>query len=227
MSNQAPRFNWPRTDQHSTLIGMNGSGKSVFAAHMVSCAPLDRMPYILIDYKDEELFNSVDRARYLDFKDAPREPGFYILKAEPSKDDDRVNEFLYRQLKAEKRGLIYDEGFSIPNKGAMETIYMQGRSKHVPVITLTQRPSWLTRYAFTENSYLCYFRLTDREDQKTLRRWLPPNEPIWDFDRDLPKYHARWYDNQQNASFILAPAPDPETILEKFEEKLKPRRKVF
>ncbi len=222
-----PEFRWPRTDQHSTLIGMNGSGKSVFAAHMVSCAPLNHMPYILIDYKDEELFNAVDRVRYLDFKDVPKEPGFYVLKAEPSKDDDRVNEFLYRQLKAEKRGLIYDEGFSIPNKGAMETIYMQGRSKHVPVITLTQRPSWLTRYAFTENSYLCYFRLTDKEDQKTIRRWLPDNDPVWDFKQTLPKYHARWYDNAQNASWILKPAPSPEDILERFDTKLRPTRKVY
>jgi hypothetical protein len=206
---------------------MNGSGKSVFAAHMVSYAPLDRMPYILVDYKDEDLFNRVERARYLDFKDVPKEPGFYILKAEPSKDDDKVNEFLYRQLKAEKRGLIYDEGFSIPNKGAMETIYMQGRSKHVPVITLTQRPSWLTRYAFTENSYLCYFRLTDKEDQKTIKRWLPDDDPVWNFKKVLPKYWARWYDNQQNASFVLKPAPDAETILERFDDKLHFRRKVY
>lgn len=224
---QVSKFQWPRTDQHSTLIGMNGSGKSVFAAHMVSYAPLNRMPYILIDYKDEELFNSVDRARYLDFNETPKHPGFYILKAEPSKDDDKVNAFLYRQLKAERRGLIYDEGFSIPNKGAMETIYMQGRSKNIPVITLTQRPSWLTRYAFTENSFLCYFRLTDKEDQKTIKRWLPDNDPVWDFKQDLPKYHARWYDNNQNASWVLKPAPSPEEILERFEEKLRPTRKVF
>jgi hypothetical protein len=192
------------------------------------------MPYILIDYKDEELFNSVDKAKYLDFHDAPKEPGFYILKAEPSKDDDRVNDFLYRQLKKERRGLIYDEGFSIPNKGAMETIYMQGRAKHIPVITLTQRPSWLTRYAFTENSHLCYFRLTDKEDQKVIRRWLPDKDDpdpthaeVWNLNKLLPKYSARWYDNNQHASFVLAPAPDPETILERFEDKLKVRREVF
>lgn len=220
-------FRWPSVDQHSTIIGMNGSGKSVFAAHMLSCAPLNYMPYILIDYKNEELFNSIHHKRYIDFKDQPTEPGFYILKAEPNKDDERVNEFLYRCLRKERRGLIYDEGFSIPNNGAMETIYMQGRSKHIPVMTLTQRPVWLTRYAFTEASYLCLFRLNDRRDQDTVKAWVPKNDPVWNMQIRLPNYHARWYDAKQDASWVLNPAPNPDLILEKFEDKLKPKRKVF
>jgi hypothetical protein len=208
-------------------MGMNGSGKSVFAAHLVSCAPLDRMPYILIDYKDEELFNRVDRAKYIDFKDVPKEPGFYILKAQPDLDDDKVNAFLYRQLAKEKRGLIYDEGYSIP-KGARETIYMQGRSKQVPVITLTQRPVNMTRYAFSEASYYAMFRLNDRRDLATVREFTPAYDPVWaDLHTRLPSYHARWYDSKQDASFILKPAPDPETILERFEDKLHIRRKVY
>lgn len=221
------KFQWPRTDQHATIIGMNGSGKSVFAAHMVSCAPLNRMPYILIDYKNEELFNAVDRAKYIDFKDQPKEPGFYILKAEPSRDDEKVNSFLYNVLRKEKRGLIYDEGYSIPNLGAMETLYMQGRSKQIPIITLTQRPVWLTRFAFTEASYICLFRLNDKRDKDTVKAWTPENDPVWDLKKRLPDYHARWYDSKQNASFVLKPSPTPEEILEKFEDKLKPIRKVY
>lgn len=206
---------------------MNGSGKSVFAAHMLSYAPFNYMPYIIIDYKNEGLFNSIDRAKYIDFKDQPREPGIYILKAEPHIDDARVNAFLYACLKKEKRGLVYDEGYSIPDLGAMNTIYMQGRSKNIPVMTLTQRPVWLSRYAFTEASHLCLFRLNDRRDQDTVKAWVPKDDPVWDLNARLPEYHARWYDSKQDASFVLQPAPSPELILERFEEKLRPQRKVF
>jgi DNA helicase HerA-like ATPase len=226
MQKRPVAFRWPRTDQHSAIIGMNGSGKSVFAAHALSYAPFNHMPYVLIDYKDEELFNAIDRAHYIDFTDKPKSPGIYILKAQPEKDDARVNDFLYGVLKRGRTGLIYDEGYSIP-KGAMETIYMQGRSKHIPVMTLTQRPSWLTRYAFTEASFYAVFRLNDKRDKDTLRSWVPANDPVWDLETRLPEYHCRWYDSKQDASFVLKPAPDPELILERFDDKLKVKREVF
>lgn len=226
-----PVFKWARTDQHTTIIGMNGSGKSVFAAHMISCAPLRHMPYILIDYKNEELFNAVDRAKYIDFHDQPKEPGFYILKAQPSRDDEKVNKFLYNVLAKEKRGLIYDEGYSIPNLGAMETLYMQGRSKHIPILTLTQRPVWLSRYAFTEASHLGLFRLNDARDIDTVKAWIPERDrapgSVWDMKKRLPDYYCRWYDSRQDASFLLSPAPMPDEILEKFDDKLRPIKKVY
>lgn len=221
-----PNFRWPSTDQHSTIIGMNGSGKSVFAAHMLSYAPFNHMPYVIIDYKDEELFNAIERAHYIDFHDKPKQPGIYILKADPESDDERVNNFLLGVLKRGRTGLVYDEGATIP-KGANNKIYMQGRSKHIPVMTLTQRPVWLTRYAFTEASYFALFRLNDRRDKDTIKAWVPPDNPIWDLETRLPEYHARWYDSKQDVSFVLKPAPDPSEILERFDDKLRTKREVL
>jgi len=220
-------FRWPNNSEHTLLIGQNGSGKSVFAAHLLSNAPFDRQPYIVIDFKKEELFNSIERAEYIDFNDKPKAPGIYILQANPDVDDVKVNEFLYGVLKRGKTGLVYDEGYMIPNLGAMQAIYTQGRSKRVPVLTLTQRPVWLPRFAFSEAKYYGYFRLNDIRDQQTIKNFVPAGDPIWDLRKAVPKYSARWYDSGQDASYLLLPAPNPDDILQRFDERLRVKRKVF
>lgn len=220
------QFRWPNNQQRTLIVGKTGSGKSVFAAHVLSNAPFTRQPYIVIDYKTEELFNSIDRARHIDYKEIPKRPGLYILHARPDIDDEAMNDYLWKVSNKGRIGLVYDEGYMLPSKGALNTIYTQGRSKRIPVITLTQRPVWLTRFAFSEADFIAYLHLNDREDQNTLKRFVPPND-VWDLKRRLPDYHSRWYDVAKDASFELLPAPSPDDILQKFDDRLRPARHIF
>ncbi len=221
-------FQWPSTQQRLLILGSTGTGKSVLGAHALANAPFNRMPYIIVDYKNEGLLNSIHRAKYIDFKDTPKKPGIYILKALPDRDDEKVEAFLWRVLHHERTGLLFDEGYMIPNKGALNALYTQGRSKNIPIITLTQRPVWLTRFSFSEANHICYMRLNDKEDRKTVFRFVP-KDAVWKsiLEIDPPKFHSLWYDVDQHASFKLLPAPRPDDILQTFEDRMQIRRKVF
>lgn len=224
-------FRWPDTSKHTLLMGANGSGKTVWGAHFLSNADFISQPWIITDYKSEELLNDIPGVEYINFKQNLKrlKRGIYILPARPEIDDDHIESFLWRVLEHERVGLFYDEGYMIPYRrpyGAQNAIYTQGRSKRVPTITLTQRPVGISRFAFSEAAFYGYLRLNDIRDQKTVEGFVPRDEN-WNFERDIPKYSMRWYDVGNNASMILAPSPDPQTILQKFEDRLSSPRKVY
>jgi DNA helicase HerA-like ATPase len=221
-------FRWPNTQQRTLVLGSTGSGKSVNAAFILANQPIDKMPYVVLDYKNEELLNAIPRVRYLDFHDTPKEPGIYILPCTIESDDKAVEKFLSRIHVRGKTGLFYDEGFMLPHKPpfkAVNAIYTQGRSKHIPVITLSQRPNWISRFAFSEADHIVYMRLNDDRDQKTVSHFTP-NTALWDLRIHPQKYHSKWFDVHQNESFTLLPVPKPDDILNLFEDRLKPRKKV-
>ena len=219
------QFKWPTNKQHTLIVGGTGSGKSQFAAHMLSHAPFHIQPYIILDCKREELFNSIERARYIDWNEIPKHPGIYIKQFQPQIDDEKIENFLGRVYRKTKIGLVFDEGYMIP-EGIVSAIYTQGRSLRIPIITLAQRPAWLTKFALSENTHYAYLRLSDPKDKEKLRGFVP-RVPLWDLTKRLPPYHVRWYDVARDESFMIAPAPDSEKILETFDDRLKTKRKVF
>lgn len=175
------------------------------------------------------MLNSIRYARQIDFKDNPTEPGVYILKAVVTEDDEKIEGFLKRIHARGKTGLFFDEGFMLPHKPpfrALNAIYTQGRSKHIPTITLSQRPTWLSRFAYSEADHIGYMRLNDRRDRKTIAEFTPDDD-MWNLDVHPAPYHTKWYDVGQNASFTLLPTPKPDDILQQFEDRLRPAKKVF
>lgn len=220
-------FRFAGTDQRQIVIGRTGSGKTVMGAFLLSNAPFHKMPYVIIDYKGDDLLNSIERARYITFKDKPKEPGIYILRATPVIDDNRVESFLWGVHARGKTGLFYDEGYMIPDIAAMNAIYTQGRSKHIPVTTLTQRPVQLTRFAFSESEFVFCYKLNDRRDEKTVLEMVPRQDEIWNFDVALPPFRCRWHDVPKDVSEILLPCPSPDDILDQFDFRLRPQRKIY
>jgi hypothetical protein len=110
-----------------------------------------------------------------------------------------------------------------PRSPAFQAILTQGRSKGIPVIMLTQRPIWVTRFAFSEADYIQLFQLTDRRDTKLVKEFMPL--PI---DADLPgPYYSWWWDNGRNFKAVLAPVPDREEILDAFYERGRPERRAL
>lgn len=222
-------FKMPSTSQRTLLLGSTGSGKTILGAHILSKQPIDRMPYIAFDYKRDGLLNDIPFRKYLDLKDTPKEPGIYIVPCEVDTDNEAVDKMLQRLHRQGRTGIFADEGFMLPHKPpykALNAIYTQGRSKHIPTITLSQRPSWISRFAYSEADHIVYMRLNDRRDRKTVSEFTP-DVPLWDLDIHPPKFHAKWYDVAQNESYMLLPAPKPDDILQAFEDCLRPKRKVY
>lgn len=208
----------PGPDSRTLIVGRTGSGKTVAAAWQLSERDFDKRAWIVVDYKRDELLNSIDDIVELRLTDPiPSKPGVYIIHPRPDEEGE-VEAFLWRVWEQGNVGLYVDEGYMLPMKGkspAFQAILTQGRSKQIPVIILSQRPVWISRFAVSEADYYQVFWLNDIEDRKTVGRFIPGGVN----DR-LPEYNSLWYDVKQDRLARLGPVPNGEKILATFERRL-------
>jgi hypothetical protein len=216
-------FRLPSNKQRIAIIGRTGSGKTIAGLWHLSNANFDVQPWVVIDYKTDEHIAGIERAQIIDTSFTPKRPGIYVIQPEP---EESLHDFLTNILNRENIGVYVDEGYMMSEDYQTEkrfkTLLTQGRSKRIPMIVLSQRPAWITRFVFSEADFYQVFHLNDIRDQKTVEAFLPRNTY-----RRLPDYHSIYYDVGKNKVDYLAPVPDEETILEKIEEKLKPVRKTI
>ncbi len=213
-------FRLPNTSQRSVVIGRTGSGKTVLGAWLLSLAPFDKMPYIIMDYKGEEIFRNADRIKEIGLKKIPTEPGLYVVRPMPKQDED-VENFLWKVWEQEHVGLYFDEGYALPKGSAsLQAIYTQGRSKRIPCITCTQRPTWLSKFTFTEADFFSIFQLNNKDDRKTVQDYIPKDD--MNVEDRLQTYYSHWYDVGNASGFLLKPVPHPDKITEILQDRLKP-----
>lgn len=197
-------------------------------AWILSGAPFDKQPYVIVDYKGDDLLNSLsDRVREIGLGEVPKHPGLYIVKPLPQVDDDATENWLWKVWQRERVGLYIDEGYMLPDKGgAFRGILTQGRSKHIPVIALSQRPVWVNRFVFSEADFYSVFHLNDTRDRQTVQSFIPAKTVTAGID-SLEKYHSFWYDVSQNQLFQLSPVPGEDEIRERVHSRLKPPRRFL
>ena len=211
----ASQFRLPDRTQRISIIGRNGSGKTQAAAWLLSHAAFDKYPYIVVDYKYDALLNNVPRIKEIGLTSRlPKEPGLYIVHPRPHENED-VEDFLERIWEHESIGVYIDEAHMLPTKGAFQSLLTQGRSKRIPMIVVTQRPAWVSKFVFSEANFFWVFHLNDRQDRKRVEEFVPIS-----MDEPLPRYNGWWYDTDENTIFRLKPVPARTTILETFADRM-------
>lgn len=215
-------FRFPRTDHRTTIVGRTGSGKTYLAYWLLGKAHFDKQPYIIVDSKGDELLGASDRIKEIGLHDKlPSKPGLYIVHPLPHEDDE-LEQWLWKVWKQTHVGLYFDEGYMVPDKEALRTIYTTGRSRHIPVMLLSQRPLWVTRFAFSEVEFFAAFHLNDKEDEKRVKQFTPR-----DFFKEgrLAKHHSRWYDVGDDFKAVLGPVPGAEILIADIEKRLEPKKR--
>lgn len=214
-------FRWPNDNQRLAIIGRTGSGKTTAGAYQLSMRSFDQMPWIVIDTKRDALLNAIEGAQDLSASDPlPDRPGLYIVRSSPRESDQAaIDDMLARIWEAEDIGVYVDEGYNIPQKENWVGLQTQGRSKRIPMITLSQRPKWMNPFTFSEADHYQVFWLNKADDRKTLAGYLGNSE---DLETPLPPFWSRWYNVAQDKMYVLKPVPSEAEILAIFKARLTP-----
>ena len=178
------------------------------------------MPWTIIDYKRDELFDGLAHIKEIGPNEKPpTKPGLYTMHPHPVHDEDAVEAWLTRIWENERHGLFVDEAFMLPNRGAFEGILTQGRSKKIPVITLSQRPAWITRYAYSEADHFFVFHLNTDDDKVKVRKMIDGNAI-----GTLPDYHSWYFSVKNNLLSVMLPVPPAAEIQSRIDDRTKPKR---
>jgi hypothetical protein len=223
-----PRPVLPSLTQRVSVSGRTGSGKTRLCAHLLSLARFDKQPFIIVDFKGEELFMLTDCIREIGLHESlPSKPGVYITRPDIS-DESKIelDAWLKNVWRKERIGLYFDEFAHVPYRGkfnAIEGILMQGRSKKLPLIACTQRPCHCTRFLFSEADIHCAFNLTLRADQERIEEYIGRERLIEPFK----PYHSGWFDIAKHTYWKMKPCPSDDNILQRFEDRLRPNRRFL
>lgn len=212
----------PGDTDRLAIFGATGSGKTHSALWNLSQRNYDEKPWIVFDYKIDELINSIDGATHLTLDSPiPRHPGIYIVHPTPDEELE-VSEFMLRIWAQEDTGVYIDEGFMVGNNSkGFRLLLTQGRSKHIPMIICSQRPVWIDRFVLSESTFIQMFRLQHRKDVATVEQFVP-----FDLEKRLPRHYSYFYDVADNHIVIMRPAPDSAAIMDTFNSRIRRLRKV-
>jgi DNA helicase HerA-like ATPase len=213
------QFKFPDASRRTTIVGGTGSGKTRFAAWLWSHSDFRARPYIVIDYKGDDLIAQIDKAQEIGLRDSPRHPGLYVVRPLPHQHEE-VDQFLYKIWLRRNTGLWIDEGFMIPRSKYLDAILTQGRSLRIPATILTQRPSGCSRHVFAQADCFALFEMNDTRDLDPVLA-MTPRDDVWRFDYDLPRFSCRWRDNPNRFSAVIDPVPDDDYILNRFDDALR------
>lgn len=216
-------MNLPGDTDRLTIVGATGSGKTQAGMWHLSQRPLDQQIWIVYDFKRDDLINEIELAEHINLQDKlPERPGLYIAHPVPGSEG-AVDDHMWRIWQRENIGLYIDEGYMIgQNSAPFRALLTQGRSKHIPMITLSQRPVYMDRFAFSESEYFQVFRLQHNDDIKNAQKFIPR-----DISKRLDRYHSYYYDVVNDRLAVVTPVPDRQAILDTFETKLHRFRKVI
>jgi hypothetical protein len=216
-------MNFPNDTQRLVIVGATGSGKTQAAMWQLSRRGFLNKPWIIYDFKGDEMIQSLEGV--IDWpveSPAPSRPGLYVVKPHP----DQVGEVdlqLQSVWEHENIGVYIDEGLMLGTKNiGFRRLLTQGRSKHIPMIVLSQRPVWLDRFVFSESEFFQIFRLQHRKDLAAVQEFIP-----FDVSERLPEYHSYYYDVTTDSMVVLEPVPDRDAILDTFDTKLRKLQKVI
>lgn len=218
-------FRLPGPTHRAWVGGRTGSGKTQYGDWLLSHANFDEQPWVIIDYKYDDLLNSVDRVKEIGISEKlPKHPGLYITHPLPSEEEE-VEAWLWKVWARERIGLFVDEGYRMPasRRGAFNAILTQGRSKKIPAIVLSQRPSFLPKFVFTEADFFTVFHLSNPDDRKTVEGFTDPDM----YSVRLADYHSRWYDVAKDKFLIVKPVPSADEIASRIHDRLVPGKRKF
>jgi hypothetical protein len=215
----------PGKNDRIVMIGRTGTGKTVAGLWHLSNQDLNR-PWVILNFKNDEHIDSIPNTTDIDYDFIPgkNDRGLFILRPLPSHMKrprpgvlSPLESYFEKIWSREEIGVFVDESFMLGDNDMVDACLTQGRSKEIPMILCTQRPAWVTRFAFTEASFIQCFDLTDSDDIRRVESFVPLD---WDDEPALKKHQSYYYHVDTKYLVRLNPVPPMKDTLKVFDEKL-------
>lgn len=203
-------------------MGQNGTGKTVAGVYALAHRSYDRMPWIIANYKGDEYLDQIPGVREIGPREPiPSEAGLFMVRPEP--EDGSMDDLFKRAyVRGGGVGFYIDEGTMVgAHSKPWRAVLTQGRSLRIPVIALTQRPVWLSKYVFTEANFFQTFPLIDEDDRKHVKRWIKGIGV--NYDETLGEYESYYFDAGKRRLAKLSATPYGDEVLDVFDRR-RPRR---
>lgn len=210
---------FPGDTDRTAILGSSGTGKTTAAAWLLSGYNFRRRPWVIVNTKDDPLIAeiaAIPGVHTISLDDEIKEPGLYIVNPLPH-EQEKLNAFLQKIWERGDIGVWIDEGYMIEIKDAFNALLTQGRSRKISMIILSQRPAWISKFVFSEASFIQVFRLGHMDDRKNVAKFVPIDPKA-----RLPNYHSYWYNVNDNEIVRFAPVPRKATILQSFRDAFPP-----
>lgn len=204
--------------QRHSIYGKTGSGKTVGGLFYLEKRSWPTKPWTIFDFKRDRIIREIPRLEEIDIRHPPpKKPGLYVVRPLPELEQGEVENYLWKVWDNEDHGIFVDESYMMGrfNK-AYDSLWTQGRSKNIPIIALSQRPSWLSRFQMTESEFHQLFHLRKPEDLDRLREYMPGIP-----EKTRRNFHSYYYDDERDELIYLHPTPDENEILNRFDLRMR------
>jgi hypothetical protein len=214
----------PLDSEGILIVGRRGSGKTMEALHHLSQRSIGEKPWIVIDFKGDDLVSKIPTSAPASLTDPPPHlPGLYVVRAEIAdhRTGGAVNDYLQAIYEQGNTGVFIDEGLMLGqhNRG-LRLMLTQGRSRGCPMILVTQRPFNIDTYAFSESEYIQVFFLQVEDDQDRVYSFFSRQMFSFEELREKGLYHSCIYDVRANVIEYLDPCPPFEAIYDRILTRL-------
>lgn len=210
---------FPGNHDRLAVIGRTGSGKTQAAAWHLSGKNFRKQPWLITNTKGDPLLNEIGAipgVRNIEIDETPEEPGLYMVSPLPDQGEE-LDALFKRIWQKQNCGVYIDEGYMIDMTDGLNALLTQGRSRLIPMIVLSQRPAWLSKFVFSEADFIQLFHLQHEGDRKNVAQFVP-----FDTKYRLPRFHSYWYNVGDNEIVEFAPVPPRAKILESFKLAFPP-----
>lgn len=206
---QTPLINY---GQRATIAGRSGSGKSTLGRFLLQSSP---GYWVILNPKHTKAYNALPGAvtvSGIDFGKidaAMRKSRFVIVNPKLEETTpDYLDAFIYDfHTMYERLGLCIDELYSIHKSGVAGAGYTalltRGRELKQSYLGLTQRPAFISKFAFSESNFIGVMALNLDEDRK--RMYEVTGQPI--VREKLEPHHWYWYATEADTLRHLGPVP--------------------
>ncbi|MDE3097597.1 MAG: hypothetical protein KGK07_16545, partial [Chloroflexota bacterium] len=179
-----------RVGQHMSIVGRNGSGKSMLASRLLS----QRRWRILIRTKPDDIEYPdalvVSTAAELM---ARRDVDAFVLDPEYERQPEEIWQTLEYAYRTEHWCVYIDELLIVDKQMALtpaiDKLLTQGRSKGISVVVGMQRPAQVSRFALSESMHVISFAL-ERRDAKIIGEAC--GDRMQRVVEDLGRYEFAW-----------------------------------